>query len=221
MPSLDGKMKAISENVLKRPLTDAEELELLRISEAMGMSNVQSFLYLLLVFKLHEDTMHKQFKELSELEDRLNGKFGEMSGLYAKIDEKLRDSIGKILGEDARRIGRDMGVSVAEGAKEVLGANREYHFLRGQVWIICLMSLAASLSYWLGSANVISGGGMGPLEILLLLPSGWLSVICSSLYAYMWAWDHWELVKNSRRHKLIFAAQIFLIFCLAAFLVSG
>lgn len=62
MPKLDDKLKDVAEKVLKRKLSDEEELELYRISDAMGMSNIQSFLYLLLVFKLHEDNP-KDFKD--------------------------------------------------------------------------------------------------------------------------------------------------------------
>jgi hypothetical protein len=47
------------------------------------MKDVQSFLHLLLVFKLHEQTMKGKFDEIAELEK--------------KIDETLESSIRKIL----------------------------------------------------------------------------------------------------------------------------
>ncbi len=41
MSSLDAKMSQIAEQVLKRPLTEEEQLEIYKISDVMGMTNVQ------------------------------------------------------------------------------------------------------------------------------------------------------------------------------------
>jgi hypothetical protein len=156
MPSLDEKISAIAEQVLKRQLSDEEKLDIYKVSDAMGMSNVQSFLHQLLVFKLHEDAMKKQFAQLPSLEVRLNGKFDEMESLSAKIDETLKSSAERILSEGARNIGREMGSHIAASAKDVLGSTSEFHYLRGQVMTVCLISMIAALAYWLGTANVIS-----------------------------------------------------------------
>jgi hypothetical protein len=208
MPPLDGRMRNISERVLKRPLSDDEELELLRISEELGMSNAHSFLYLLLVFKLHEDSMKGQFRSLESLEERLNGKFGEMGALAARIDKTLEGSIERILRDGAREIGRDMGRHVTEGAMGILGAIGDYHFLRGQVRAVFCISVLAAVSYWLGSAGVFSvGGDTGPLGLLMGLPCGWLAFACGSVYVYMWSWDHWERVRESIYYRGILALQ--------------
>jgi hypothetical protein len=116
MTKLDGKITALAEEILKRPLRDEEELEIYRISDAVGMRDVQSFLYLLLVFKLHEDAMKRQFEQIVSLEKRLNDKFDEMGELSARIDETLVSSIEKILGDGAARIGADMGDEIAANA---------------------------------------------------------------------------------------------------------
>jgi hypothetical protein len=184
MPNLDEKMSALAETVLKRPLSEEEELDIYKISDAMGMTNVQSFLYLLLVFKLHEDTLNKIFED--------------MAALSVKIDGTLEESIERILGDGAQKIGHDMGDYIADGAKEVLGARDEYHLLRGQVLVVCLISILATLAYWLGYAKVLNfGDSAGPLGILLTLPSGWIAFVCCSLYTYMWGFDHWKQVKKS------------------------
>lgn len=202
MPGFEDKIKAVSERVLKRTLSDEEELELFRISEAMGMSDVHSFLYLLLVFKLHEDALKGQIGELGKLETRLNGKFDEIDALYEKIDRTLKTSVEKILGEGARKIGHDIGEHIAEGAKEILGVNGEYHFLRGQTWIVFSVSVLVSAAYWLGSANVLEApDGSMALDTLMNLPSGWIAFVCGSMYAYMWGWDRWDKVKGSLYYK--------------------
>jgi hypothetical protein len=131
MGSLDEKMSSMAELVLKRRLSEDEKNEIYRISDAMGMANVQSFLHLLMVFKLHEDATREQFGKLESLEARLNERFDEMGVLSAKIDKTLEASIGRILGDGAREIGRDMGDYIAEQAKESLGARDDYQFLRG------------------------------------------------------------------------------------------
>lgn len=208
MTNLDEKMSTLAEQVLKRPLSDEEQLEIYRISDAVGMRDVQSFLHLLLVFKLHEDSMGKEFDKLVTLENRLNGKFEEMAGLESKINSTLESSIEKILGERAQKIGRDIGDSIADEAKEVLGTRDDYHFLRGQVWIACLISILTTLAYWLGSKHTLSvGDDAGAVRTLLMLPSGWLAFVCYSLYTYMWAFDHWKKVKKSAYYRGILVLQ--------------
>jgi hypothetical protein len=213
-------MKAVSERVLKRPLSDGEELELFRISEELGMSNVQSFLYLLLVFKLHEDAMRGQLEMIPELEERLSEKFDEMSALSGRIDETLERSIARILSDGAREIGGDLVRHVAEGAREVLGANGDYHSLRGQVLVVFCLSVISAVFYWLGATGAFRVvGDSNALSILIGLPAGWLAVVCGSAYSYMWCWDHWELVRRSLYYKLIFGSRAFLILCLLIFLL--
>ncbi|GHV44863.1 hypothetical protein FACS1894204_02720 [Synergistales bacterium] len=205
MPNLDEKMSALAETVLKRPLSEEEELDIYKISDAMGMTNVQSFLYLMLVFKLHEDTMNK--------------KFDDMAALSVKIDGTLEESIERILSDGAQKIGRDMGDYIVDGAKEVLEARDEYHQLRGQVLVVCFISIIATLAYWLGSAKVLNfGDSTGPLGILLTLQSGWIAFVCCSLYSYMWAFDHWKQVKRSSYYKGILALQGLVILALFIFM---
>jgi hypothetical protein len=215
MTNLDEKMSALAEQVLKRPLSGEEQLEIYRISDAVGMRDVQSFLHLLLVFKLHEDTMKKQFDELVPFENRLNEKLGEVTALEAKISNTLESSVERVLSEGAQKIGRDMGDYIAGRAKEVLATGDEYHFLRGQVWIVCFIGTLAALAYWLGSEHTLSiGNDAGALDMLLRLPSGWVTFICCSLYTYMWAFDHWKKVKKSVYYKGILALQGFVLLIL-------
>jgi hypothetical protein len=220
MGTFDDKITAIAEQVLKRSLSDEEQLEIYRIADVVGMRDVQSFLHLLLVFRLHEDTMRKQFDGLVSLENRLDIKFADLTALEEKINTTLESSIERVFGEGAQKAGRDiMKGCIEEGAKEVLGTRDDYHFLRGQVWIVCCLSILASLAYWLGSTGVFNAGdNTSMFDMLLMLPSGWLAFICSSLYTYMWAFDHWKKVKKSPYHKGILALQVLILLLLFAFM---
>jgi hypothetical protein len=176
------------------------------------MRDVQSFLYLLLVFKLHEDVTREQFGKLEALETRLNEKFGEMGELSSKIDKTLEASIERVLGDGAREIGRDMGRYIAEHAKESLGARDDYQFLRGQVLSIGVMGFIAAFAYQFGTANALDSlDGTGSTGALLTLPAGWWAFFCCALHNFMWAYDHWKLVKESTFHKTIFAVQCLIL----------
>ena len=209
----DRKIAELAEEILRRPLSGEEELEIYRIADAVGMRDVQSFLYLLLVFKLHDDTLLK-------LEGRLNERFGEMGALSERIDGTLANSVEKILREGAREIGKDTGSAVAEGAKEILGASGDYHFLRGQIWIVFSTSVIATISYWLGLAGVFSAGGTSAMDILMGLPAGWLAFICGSTYTYMWSWDHWDQVKDSPYYKAGLAVMAAALVMIAVYLLG-
>jgi hypothetical protein len=206
MPKLDDKLKGVAEKVLKCSLSDEEELELYRISDAMGMSNIQSFLYLLLVFKLHEDTMRGQLENLAMLKNELKEKFGEMDAMSERINEKLECALTRILGEGAKRIGTDMVEAIAEGARETLTAKGEYHALRGQLILIACLTMIMSAFYRLGAGNVFGmGETRSAISTILHLPAGWCLFIACAMYAYCWAADNWKLVKKSLFYKAALA----------------
>jgi hypothetical protein len=115
-----------------------------------------------------------------------------------------------------------MGGHIAEGAREVLSSSGDYHFLRGQIWIVFCVSVLVTAAYWLGSAGTFRpGGDSNALGILMGLPSGWIAFICGSTYSYMWCWDHREQVKISLYYKVIFGVQTFLLLCLLILLLGG
>jgi hypothetical protein len=201
MPNHDGKISAIAEQILKRPLSDEEELEIFRISDAVGMKDVQSFLHLLLVFKLHEETM--------------KGRFDEIAALEKKIHETLESSVEKLLRDGTYKIGAELGDTVVSHAQSVLASVREYASLRGQTLVVCFFWVASVFAYWLGAGNVlrhIPPGGI--LETLMFLPAGWGVFFCGSLYTLLWACDHWKEVKKKAVFKTILGAQIFFLLLL-------
>jgi hypothetical protein len=208
MSNLDEKMSSMAGLVLKRPLSEDEKNEIFRISDAMGMTNVQSFLHLLMVFKLHEDTTREQFGKLESLETRLNEKFEEMGVLSAKIDKTLEASIGRILGDGAREIGRGMGDDIAARAREILASVKEFHTFRGCIVMVAFAGIISTIAYWLGMSGVFNMNEMnGFLSPVLMMPAGWWMLICFASYTYFWCFDHWNLVKGSALYKGFLALQ--------------
>jgi hypothetical protein len=220
MTNLDEKMSALGEQVLKRPLSDEEQLEIYRISDAVGMRDVQSFLHLLLVFKLHEDSMKKQFNELVSFESRLGVKFSEITALEDKINSTLERSIEKVLSEGAQKLGQDMGDTIATRAEGALNAVSEYHSLRGQTLIVCFTCMVSALAYWLGTGNVlqsIPSGGM--FEAFMFLPAGWCIFFCGAVYTFLWTGDHWKRIKKTVLYKIFLGLQVFVLSVLALILL--
>jgi hypothetical protein len=164
----------------------------------MGMSNVQSFLHLLLVFKLHEDTVNGQFKKIAALEE--------------KINNTLESSIDRVLGDGASRIGEEMGDAIEDRAERVLESFGEYRSLRGQTILVCFLCVTYTLVYWLGAAGFLASvPSEGTLEWLLFLPAGWSIFFCGATYTFLWVGDHWGRIKKTVLYKTFLGLQIFLL----------
>jgi hypothetical protein len=212
----DVKITALAGEILKRPLSGEEELEIYRIADAVGMRDIQSFLYLLLVFKLHEDTMKRQFEDIASFEGRLNEKFTEMGALSARIDRTLESSIERILGDGAARIGADMGEKIASGSEQILASLGEYRSVRGQIMLACFICVTSALAYWLGAAGFLeSVSSGGALSGLLFLPAGWCVFFCGAAHTFFWVGDHWGRIKRTALYKTFLGVKVFLLLALA------
>jgi hypothetical protein len=184
--------------VLKRELTEDERVEFLDLAGALGMGNVEDYLYMLMVFKRHED--------------RLNRRFDDMAVLSKRIDETLTDSIERILGEGAKRIGADMGNEIAEEARGVLTSFGEYQTLRGHTILAGFLCLTFALAYRLGKLDVLSAAPpRSTLEAFLLLPAGWSVFFCGATYTFLWTGDHWNTIKRRTLYKTLFGVQVFFL----------
>ncbi|GHV28571.1 hypothetical protein FACS1894167_05950 [Synergistales bacterium] len=204
--NLDDQMSSLAEVVLKRPMTEEEKNEIYRISDALGMNSVQSFLHLLFVFKLHEDVMKKRFDEMAELEKRLN--------------DTLGSSVEQILGEGASTIGADMGDRIAFQAQNILSSVKEHYEIRGHIVSLALLCIMATLAYWLGRYNILAAAPSGSaFETLLLLPGGWSLFLCGSAYLFFWASDYWEMIRKTKLYKAFLGLQVFLLGWLLVFLL--
>jgi hypothetical protein len=202
MPSLDEKMSSMAEQVLKRGLSEDEKNEIYRIADAMGMANVQSFLHLIMLFKLHEDAMNAKFNAMSELE--------------RKIQATLEGSIEKILTDGAARMASDMSAAVTEGTKETLTSFGAYHSLRGQTILVCFITVIAAIAYRLGAGRILNAIPSGSaFEGLLFLPAGWCVFLCGVTYTFLWVGDHWGKIKKTALYKAFLGLQIFFLLILA------
>jgi hypothetical protein len=150
MPNLDEKLRALAGQILKRQLSDEEQLDIYRISDAAGMRDVQSFLYLLLVFKLHEDTMARQFSRFLGIEKRISEKFDELKRLEEKISATIKVSVESILKDGGERIGREMASQIVKSAKDILNMNGKAHLGDGLSIMSCLLSITSMVAYQLG-----------------------------------------------------------------------
>ncbi len=199
MPNVDAKMAEIAEQLLRRPLTDDEHFEILRIADVMGMSNVHSFLHQLLVFKLHEDTLRQQFEDLRKFEDRLNE---------------------RILGEGARAIASDMGEEIADHARNAFTEGASYYRLKGQIIVACLFWPAMALSYLLGQYGALDWlPSTSFLRAFMSIPAGWCLFLCSAIYTFLWVGDYWYDIRRKLLFKVLLGLQIFAELLLALMMV--
>jgi hypothetical protein len=201
---------------LKRELTDSERIEFLELAGAIGMGNVEDYLYMLMVFKRNEDRVNGV---IAGFKDRMEARFDEMSALKRKIDDKLEGTISKILGDGAKEIGRDMGNRIAESAKDVLKGHEEFHYAKGQVAVVGVI-LMLSVAYLLGAVYGFGDRGNGDFfDILLRFPAGHIVLVCGFAYTVMWCFDHWKLVKNDVFCKVRLVLQVLVLLALLVYLI--
>jgi len=153
MGDFENTLQAASQAILKRELTENERVEFLELAGVIGMSSVEDYLYMLMIFKRNEDKVNKQ---LVFFENEMKARFDEISALERKIDITLKKSIEDMLGKGAEKIGYLMGRDIVDSAKEILKTSGEFHFLRGQVLIVFITVLMAALGYWLGSVGAFA-----------------------------------------------------------------
>ena len=194
MATLDEKTSLAAEQILKRPLNDEERFEIYRLADVLGMKDVQSFLHLLLVFKLHENIMSE--------------KFAEMTALDKRMQDTLESSVERVLGEGAERIGADMGKAIAERSKEVMSSVTEFHVMKGFIVAATITGFVATVAYWLGFSCTLRMDEIDGLpKGVLLLPSGWWMLFSIMSYMYFWLIDNWKRVKKSVTYKWLLGLQ--------------
>ncbi len=206
MPNIDATLSQLSEKVLKRPLDVDERLEIYEIADLLGMNNVQSFLYLLLVFKLHKETMRENLDGLEALSE--------------KLDQALSATIGAAIRDIAADVAENMGKEISVEARKAFDGMQESLALRGHIVTVCFAGLLATLAYWLGATGGLKiPGNAGLLDVLLVLPAGWCFLFCALCYCIFWCADHWRLVKRSASYKAVLTLQILLILGLALYML--
>jgi hypothetical protein len=205
----EDSLKTAALAVLKRDLTESERVEFLELAAAIGMSNVDDYLYMLMVFKRNEDRVSNA---LTGFRYEMTAKFDEMGALSNKIDNTLESAVSRVLGDGAREIRRDMGSEIAAAAKDSLREYKQFHYLRGQFAIIGFVVAIALTAYWLGSQfrfdQIDNESFFG---YLLKLPSGLVVFLCVFGYAYFWSVDHWKRIKRDWFYRTRFVLQILLL----------
>jgi len=220
MHGLDAKMSRLAEQVLNRALTDEESHQMYKIADAMGMNNVQSFLHQLLVYKLYEDTLKKQFENLGSFEDRLNERFNEMASLESGITETLESVVTRILTDGAEKIGSNMGDEIASRTKGIFSAVGAYHLLKGKILAVCGIYVAGALGYFLGAKDLLHlMPNVGVLKTLLFLPAGWCLLLCGLVYTFCWIGDHWFNIKKKKLYKAFLGTLIIALLVLLGVLI--
>ena len=217
MADFETALKGAASAVLKRELTDEERAEFRDLADTLGMGSVEDYLYMLMIFKRNEDRINGK---LDAFENAIDGKLDAIAELEKKINETLERSITRILKEGAAKIGAEMGEHVAADAKGVLSAFGEYHSIRGQITLVCLICVISAIAYWLGAAGFLESlAPDGRLEAILLLPAGWCVFLGGAAYTFLWVGDHWGAIKKSALYKILLGAQILCLVLLAAALL--
>jgi hypothetical protein len=175
------------------------------------------YLHMLMVFKRSEDRVSGM---LGSFREEMAAELGEVRDLEKKIDDKLEDTISRVLGDGAREIGRDMGDQIAESARNALKGHEEFHFVRGQVAIVGLLLLFSVAAYRLGATYGFGSEGGGDfLDILLRFPAGNVVFVCGFAYTAFWCFDHWKLVREDIFCKVRFVLQILVLLMLLVYLI--
>ena len=90
MAGFESALQSASLAILKRELEEDEKIEFLELAGAIGMNNVQDYLYMLMVFKRNEDRVTDI---VSAFQTEIRERFEEISALEKKIDQTLENSI--------------------------------------------------------------------------------------------------------------------------------
>jgi hypothetical protein len=209
MAGFENSLRTASTAILKRELTESERVEFLELASAIGMSSVEDYLYMLMVFKRNEDRVNGA---ITKFDENMKARFDEMGVLEQKIHDMLESSISRVLGDGAREIGRDMGKEIAAEAKATLTAHEEFHYLRGQFAVMGFVVALSTVAYWLGSQFGFEHiGNESFFSYLLNLRSGLVVFTGAFGYAYFWSVDHWKLIKRDWFYTARFVLQILLV----------
>jgi hypothetical protein len=165
-----------------------------------------------MIFKRNEDKINGQ---LLSFRKEMKVKFEEMGALEKKIDATLESSIKKILTEGAHAIGQRMVGHIEAASSRVFGANSDFHYLRGQIVIICTIAFLMTLAYWLGGAGVFDfDGGRSYFTMFLWLPAGGLAIVGGLVYTFTWYLDHEGRIGHYPSYGINIGLQIFILLIL-------
>jgi len=212
MSDFENTLRSASLAILKRELTDNERIEFLELAGAIGMSSVEDYLYMLMIFKRNEDRITGQ---MIAFKKEMKARFDEMGVLEKKIDATLGKTLEDMLGKGAEKIGFAMGRDIVDAAQKILKTNGNFHFVRGQAMVACVMVLMVTVAYWLGNVNFFYfEGGMNYFRVLLMYPAGGLALLCGMIYTTAWYFDHDWKISAYTTYTVKFVLQIIVLLAL-------
>jgi hypothetical protein len=178
MTSFENSLQAASQAILRRELTETERVEFLELGGAIGMSSVEDYLYMLMIFKRNEDRISAQ---MTSFRKEMKARFDEMGVLENKID----DTLGKTL-EDM--VDKMRGVFV-EKADDLAAQKNKTETWRS--WAL-MMSVLVIFGAIMVNSGYVLGSGTSPfwlhpnnrlqliLSWFLNVPSGWILLLGST-----------------------------------------
>ncbi len=217
MAGFESALQSASLAILKRELEEDERIEFLELAGAIGMSNVQDYLYMLMIFKRNEDRVSRTMNEYRE---EMSKRFEEISALERRIDETLESSITKILDTGAQKIGRDLGQSIAKEARNTLTTHEEFYLVRGKVIVAGMVFFLALTAYFLGAKYGFGGKNQRDfLGILLRLPATNVALLCGLGYTAFWSLDYWDNIRADIVYKVKLVLQVAVLIALLIYLI--
>ena len=212
MADFENTLQTASRAILRRELTDGERIEFLELAGAIGMSSVEDYLYMLMIFKRNEDRISAQ---MASFRKEMKARFDEMGVLEKKIDATLGKTLEDMLGKGAEKIGYAMGRDITNSAKEVLKGHGEFCYIRGLVMAICVTTFMATLGYWLGSIGAFDfSDGKSLFTFFLWFPAGGLATVCWFIYTFLWYLDHSGRISRYTANRINFILQMLILLVL-------
>ena len=182
MTNFEDRLQEVSRAILRRELTESERIEFLELVGAIGMSNVDDYLYILMIFKRNEDRISAQmFSFRKEMKTR----FDQMGVLEGKIDATLGKTLKDMLDK--------MAVVFVEKADDLAAQKSKVETWRTGAF---MMSAIVMFGAVILNAGYVMGSGTYPFWLrpinsfqlivswLLNVPSGWILLLGSGPFLY-------------------------------------
>jgi hypothetical protein len=182
MADFENTLRAASQAILKRELTENERIEFLELAGAIGMSSVEDYLYMLMIFKRNEDRITGQMVSFKK---EMKARFDEMGVLEKKVDATLGKTLEDMLDKMA-------GVFV-EKAEDL--AAQKIKVVAWRSWGF-MMSALVIFGAIILNAGYTMGSGVDPfwlypgnrfqfiLSCFFNVPSGWILLLGSGPFLF-------------------------------------
>ena len=232
MANFENTLQVASQAILRRELTDAERIEFLELAGVIGMSSVEDYLYMLMIFKRNEDRISAQ---MDSFKKEMKARFDEIGFLEKKIDTTLGKTLEDMFGKGAEKALVRISEAVYQKSEDIAARKnrgfmlRSWGFAQSMTLMLCVIALNAGYMmgngrdpFWLRPANT----GERILGWFFNAPSGWLVVVGSAPFFFEILRESVEklymgIEKNFPllllKAAMAFVALVFLLFVLLGF----